>query len=308
MIYTVTLNPSLDYRMDFGHLRLGELCRATGTALTFGGKGINVSVVLRRLGVESRALGFLGGFCGKEIAAQLQAEGCHSDFLWLDGQNSRINVKLLGTEETELGAPGPVLGERDLGRLHQKLCSLLREGDALVLSGSAPRGVPPDVYGEILRRLAGRGIAAVVDAGRDLLLPALEHRPLLIKPNLCELGEIFGAPPEGLPQLLGYARQLHRRGAQNVLVSLGAQGALLLPRQGNPLYAAAPPGKAGGTTGAGDSMVAGFLAGLPQGMRHALALGVAAGSATAFGKGLAGPAQIAALLAKVTVRELDGEA
>lgn len=307
MIYTVTLNPSLDYRMQFDHLRLGELCRATGTAISFGGKGINVSVVLRRLGVESQALGFLGGFCGEEIAARLGSEGCHGDFLWLPGQNSRINVKLLGAEETELGAPGPVLGTQDLERLYQKLDELLREGDTLVLSGSAPKGAPKDVYGEILRRLAGRGIAAVVDAARDLLLPALEHRPLLIKPNLSELCEIFGAPPKDLRGLLGYARQLQRLGAQNVLVSLGEQGALLLPRQGSPLYAAAPRGKAQGTTGASDSMVAGFLAGLPRGERQALALGVAAGSATAFGEGLAGAAETGALLEKVRVQELRDE-
>lgn len=307
MIYTVTLNPSLDYRMTFDHLKLGELCRAKDTVLTFGGKGINVSVVLRRLGLESRALGFLGGFCGREIAARLEAEGCRGDFLWLEGQNSRINVKLLGAEETELGAPGPALDEQDLEALHQKLSSLLRAGDTLILSGSAPYGAPQDIYGEILRRLAGCGIAAVVDAGRDLLLPALPHHPLLIKPNLCELGEIFGAPPKDLTELLDDARRLQRRGAQNVLVSLGEHGALLLPWQGAPLYAAAPRGQVRGTTGAGDSMVAGFLAGLPQGARHALALGVAAGSATAFGEGLCKAAQAAALLERVEVRELAGE-
>ncbi|MBR1764303.1 MAG: 1-phosphofructokinase [Ruminococcus sp.] len=297
MVYTVTFNPAIDYVVRTEGLALGEVNRARGEQLFFGGKGINVSAVLSELGVATRALGFTAGFTGEAIEQGLAAAGIETDFIRLPAGNSRINVKIKAAEETELNGCGPDIDSGSLEKLFKKLDGL-QGGDVLVLAGSIPPSLPSDVYERILARLSGREIRAVVDATGDLLLNVLKYRPFLIKPNDHELGALFGVALEGMADIEKYARRLRELGARNVLVSMAGDGALLVDEQGLVHTCGVCRGEVRNSVGAGDSMVAGFVAGvlMQEDYGFALKLGTAAGGATAFSDGLATKKKIDELL------------
>lgn len=287
MIYTVTFNPAMDYVVYLEEMVPGRLHRAVSERIYAGGKGINVSLVLARLGVRSRALGFVAGFTGRAIEERLREQGVETDLIRLEEGCSRINVKIRAAEETELNGQGPRIPERAVTELLEKLDRLER-GDTLVLAGSIPGTLSEDMYERILARLAGRGIRTVVDAAGALLRNVLKYRPFLIKPNRQELGELFGADLKTEKEILSCAERLRKLGAVNVLVSMAGEGAILVDEQGFIRRQAAYTGQVRNSVGAGDSMVAGFLAGLERGdSEYALRLGAAAGAATAFSDGLA---------------------
>lgn len=288
MIYTVTFNPALDYVVWMDTLRPGEINRTQNEAIQYGGKGINVSTVLTALGVDNVALGFLAGFTGRALEEGLRSQGIRSDFIWLPEGLTRINVKVKGGKETEINGRGPTVDAAALRALQDKL-DRLEAGDILVISGSVPAALSHDVYEQILARLEDRGIQFVVDTTRDLLCSALPYHPFLIKPNNLELGEVFGKTPTTDTEIRHCAAQLQEKGARNVLVSMAGDGSLLLDERGGCYRLGVPKGTVRNSVGAGDSMVAGFLAGwLEKGdYAYAQRLGAAAGSATAFSDGLA---------------------
>lgn len=297
MIYTVTFNPAIDYVVRVEEFSLGQVNRSSREEVQFGGKGINVSVMLRHLGIDSCALGFLAGFTGKAIEDGLHRMGVDTDFIHLPQGMTRINVKLKAKEETEINGQGPAISREDLQRLFQQIQSL-KQGDTLVLAGSIPQSLPDDVYEKIMQDLVGKGIRVVVDATRDLLCNVLKYQPFLIKPNHIELGEIFDRTLHSDEEIRECALLLQQRGARNVLVSMAGDGAILLDETGAFHKIAAPKGKVKNSVGAGDSMVAGFLAGYLQSRDYETALrtGAAAGSATAFSEGLAQRDEVQSLL------------
>ncbi len=288
MIYTVTFNPSLDYIVSVEDFRLGRTNRTSSELLLPGGKGLNVSMVLRNLGIESVALGFAAGFLGEEILRRAGEMGVKADFISVEKGLSRINVKLKSVDGTEINGCGPMIEDAAVKKLMDKL-DILGKGDVLVLAGSIPGSMPDDIYERILGRLSGRGVMAAVDAAGELLVKVLKYRPFLIKPNIHELGEIFGAAPKTREQALPYALKLAEMGAVNVLVSMGGEGAFLAAADGRVYGALAPEGRLVNAVGAGDSMVAGFLAGWMerQDYEHAFRMGLSAGSASAFSELLA---------------------
>lgn len=304
MVYTVTLNPALDYEVLVDGLHTGELNRTKNEHMHFGGKGVNVSTVLHSLGVETAALGFVAGFTGSALEDGLRAGGIQTDFVHLETGLTRVNVKIRsghGDQETEINSQGPVIPPPALETLFQKL-DRLTEGDVLVLAGSLPAGLPGDVYQRILARVEDRGVLTVVDAARDVLRGVLPYRPFLIKPNSAELGELFGRGDAlSDAEVLDCARSLHQQGARNVLVSMAGDGSLLLDETGACRRLGVPEGKVLHSVGAGDSMVAGFLAGWLETGDYAAAhrMGAAAGSATAFSDGLATGPEIRSLLAAI---------
>ena len=304
MVYTVTLNPALDYEVLVDGFRAGGLNRTSREHMHFGGKGVNVSTVLHSLGVDTTALGFVAGFTGKALEDGLKAGGIPTDFVRLEEGLTRVNVKIRsggGGGETEINSQGPAIPAPALESLLQKL-DRLKEGDALVLAGSLPAGLPGNVYQTILNRVEGRGVLTVVDAAKDLLKGALPCRPFLIKPNSAELGELFGKGPlTEEAEILSCAKSLQEQGARNILVSLAGDGSLLLDETGGARRLGVPPGTVRHTVGAGDSMVAGFLAGWLETRDYAAAhrMGAAAGSATAFSDGLASGEEIRTLLAAI---------
>ena len=295
MIYTVTFNPAVDYVVHLNAFTPGETNRSVSEEVYFGGKGINVSIILAQLGMESPALGFVAGFTGEALEKALVAGGTRTDFIRLPEGMTRINVKMKGDCETEINASGPRIDAASLEKLFAKL-EVLQAGDTLVLAGSVPGSLPADIYEQILKKLSGRGIRFVVDATGKLLLNVLKYRPFLIKPNRAELEEICGRKLDTQEKLVEGASELKAMGAQNVLISLGKDGALLLDEHGKVHTHEVLGGKPVNTVGAGDSMVAGFIAGCEKGYEHALLMGVAAGGATACAKGLATREEIFALL------------
>jgi len=297
LIYTVTFNPAIDYVVWVEEFSLGQVNRSSREEIQFGGKGINVSVMLKHLGTESCALGFLAGFTGKAIEDDLHRMGIRTDFIHLSQGMTRINVKLKAKEETEINGQGPGISQADFQKLLEQV-ALLQPGDTLVLAGSIPQSLPDDVYERIIQSLAGKDIQVVVDATRDLLCHVLKYRPFLIKPNHIELGEIFDRTLHTDEEIRECASLLQQRGARNVLVSMAGDGAILLDETGAFHKIAAPKGKVKNSVGAGDSMVAGFLAGYLQSRDYETALrtGAAAGSATAFSEGLAQRDEVQALL------------
>lgn len=288
MIYTVTFNPALDYAVGVGELRIGKTNRADYEQLLPGGKGINVSLILSALGIENTALGFIAGFTGNEIKRRFEELGGNSGFIELNNGISRINVKIKSDTETEINAPGPVISADALGRLMQILDGM-KDGDFLVLAGSIPASLPDSVYSDILHRLSGKRITVAVDATKDLLMNVLRYKPFLIKPNNHELGEIFGVTLKTRAEVIPYAKKLRGQGARNVLVSMAGEGAVLAAEDGEIYESCAPKGTVRNSVGAGDSMVAGFIAGwIKSGnYREALKTGLAAGSASAFSEELA---------------------
>ncbi len=287
MIYTVTFNPALDYVVRVKDFTPGAVNRTYSENIFYGGKGINVSAVLATLGFESTALGFIAGFTGDEIERGVKELGFQSDFIRVKEGMSRINVKLKSNEESEINGMGPEITAEDVNALFEKLEQLER-GDVLVLSGSIPNAVDDRIYETIMARLSGRGIRVVVDAEKDLLLNVLKYHPFLIKPNNHELGQMFGTELKTEEEIVEYARRLQDMGAGNVLISMAGDGAILVTETGEFYRQGVARGTVKNSVGAGDSMVAGFLAGFLENgsYEHALKLGTAAGGATAFSEGL----------------------
>lgn len=289
MIYTLTLNPAVDYRMDISEIEYGATNRSCSEQLSFGGKGINVSRVLKNLGVKSVVLGFCAGFTGDALLKHLYECGIRHDFVRLSGGNTRINLKLFDkvNKETEINASGPKVSEAEKAQLIEKLKANVTDGDTLILSGSVPNGTDSDIYSYIMEKLSQKNVRFIVDASGELLKKTLKYKPFLIKPNVAELSGLCGKKLSSKDEIISAAKELQALGAQNVLVSMGGDGALLLNSTGDVLTACAHKGTPVNTVGAGDSMVAGFVAGYERSQEYALALGNACGGATAFSQGLA---------------------
>ncbi|WKY47787.1 1-phosphofructokinase [Eubacteriaceae bacterium ES3] len=297
MIYTVTFNPSLDYNVRLESFKEGEVNRSTGDEIFAGGKGINVSMVLNNLGIRNVALGFIGGFTGNEIEKRLQVFGCETDFIRISSGISRINVKIKAQKESEINGQGPDISEGEQAQLFNKL-KKLNEGDTLVLAGSIPSSLPENTYERIMKTLEAKKIRIIVDATGDLLKNVLKYKPFLIKPNKQELEDMFTVKINSKEEMIIYARKLSQMGAENVLVSLAGQGALLFDESGNVYEKKAPVGKLVNSVGAGDSMVAGFIAGFEthHHYQEALEMGIATGSASAFSDKLATKEEVKNLL------------
>lgn len=288
MIYTVTFNPALDYVIRMESLKLGTVNRSSAEAVYYGGKGINVSTVLKNIGVDSVAVGFVAGFTGKEIEEGVKNMGVATDFIKLPEGMSRINVKIKAEQETEINGQGPAISMEKVEKLFEKL-DRLEKGDCLVLAGTIPASLPSDIYEQIMDRMRDKEIRIVVDATKDLLLNVLKYHPFLIKPNNHELGEMFGVVLKTDEEIVEYAKKLQERGARNVLISMAGDGAILLTETKEVYKMGVPKGTVVNSVGAGDSMVAGFVASYfkEHDYLKALKFGTATGSATAFSEGLA---------------------
>lgn len=301
MIYTLTLNPSVDYIIELDAVQLGELNRIGNPSKFAGGKGINVSRVLNRMGVSSEALGFIGGFTGDYIVDQLQKENISTNFVQVE-EDTRINVKVKADTETELNANGPVISEEKFAELKQKISELTSE-DLLVLAGSIPSTLPKTTYEELVEICHKNNVSFVVDAEGELLNKVLPYNPFLIKPNHHELGELFDTTITSVEEVVPYAKKLLERGAQNVIVSLAGDGAVLV-NEHETIISTVPKGELKSSVGAGDSMVAGFLAKYQetQDIREAFRYSVASGSATAFSIGLCTKEKVESLLPQVVIQ------
>ncbi|MCR5147564.1 MAG: 1-phosphofructokinase [Eubacterium sp.] len=294
MIYTVTFNPSLDYIVTVPDFRLGMTNRTSSEMLLPGGKGINVSIVLSNLGISNTAFYYSAGFVGREITERIEEYGIKAEYIELTDGCSRINLKLKSMDGTEINGMGPEIPTEKTEELLQKL-DKLTEGDTLVLAGSIPKSMPDTIYADIMGRLSGKGIRIVVDATKQLLMNVLKYKPFLIKPNNHELGEIFGVELTTRESVVPYAKRLQEMGAVNVLVSMAGEGAVLVSSEGNVFMSEAPEGKLVNGVGAGDSMVAGFLASItkePEDYEKAFKMGLSAGSASAFSEFLASKEEI----------------
>ncbi len=297
MIYTLTMNPSLDYIVHVSAFQTGMVNRSSAEQLYAGGKGINVSLVLHNLGIPSAALGFFAGFTGEKIIAMLKERGISTDFIPLPEGMSRINIKLNAGEETEINGTGPVIPPPYLDALFEKL-DMLTDKDILVLAGSIPASVPETLYKTIICRLAQKHTKVIVDASKELLSNVLPYHPFLIKPNVYELAEITGRNLAAKEEIIEAARAVQEQGAVNVLVSMAGDGAVLLDETGKVHYSRPPKGKKINSVGAGDSMVAGFLAGYLEhhSYKKAFLQGLCTGSASAFSQELATKAEVEALM------------
>lgn len=297
MIYTVTFNPSLDYIVDLTEFVEGKVNRTEKEIIFPGGKGINVSIVLKNLGFDNTALGFSAGFTGQEIIRLLDEKGVKSDFIKVENGLSRINVKVRAQKESEINGQGPEISEENIKELYTKL-DKLTDGDVLIISGSIPSTMPESMYMDIMKYLEGKNLKIAVDATKDLLMNVLPYGPFVIKPNNHELGEIFGVELTDKDETIRYARKLQEMGAKNVLVSMAGEGAVLVAEDGKEYKKEAPKGKLVNSVGAGDSMVAGFVAGyLSTGdYKDAFDMGVCTGSASAFSEELATRAEVEKLL------------
>ncbi len=306
MIYTLTLNPALDYVVHLPEIKIGKTNRTYDEVFYFGGKGINVSAVLNELGLKNTALGFIAGFTGDELERKILSAGINADFIRIPQGQTRVNIKIKAETETELNASGPPIDENSKTKLFEKLDSL-KQGDVLCLSGSIPASVEKNFYENILKRIEDKGVLTVVDTSGEALLKTLKYKPWLIKPNVDELGEIFGTVPFTDKEIINMAKDLREKGARNVLVSMGGDGALLCDEKGEIYRVSAPKGVVLNSVGAGDSMVAGFIAGhLKYGESiSALRLGVSAGSATAFSASIADRHFIEQLFETVMPKKLD---
>lgn len=297
MINTITLNPSLDYIVKVDSFKVDSLNRIEEERICAGGKGINVSIVLKNLGVENTALGYVAGFTGDEILRQIESHGVSCDFVKLKKGFSRINVKLKSDGETEINGAGPEITEDDLKVLYDKL-SHLTKGDYLILSGSIPTSVPDDIYENIMNSLLDTGVEFIVDATKDLLLKVLKYKPFLIKPNHHELAEMFNVELNSDDDIIKYGKKLQEMGAKNVLISMAGDGAILIPENGEAIKRDVPKGVLKNSVGAGDSMVAGFLCGYLKNsdIAEAFKMGIATGSASAFSDNLATEEEVYSLL------------
>ena len=306
MIYTVTLNPSIDYVVNMEQLVEGMVNRVSTEHFYAGGKGINVSQILNQHGISNRALGFISGFTGNFIEGSLKEKGIDTDFIRLSGGYSRINMKIKTmTDETEINGMGPHIPKTEIDKLYRQL-DLLTADDTLVLAGSIPATLPDDFYEKVMEHVQDRGVKVVVDATKNLLLNVLTYRPFLIKPNHHEIAEMFGVTISTTEDLLQYGNRLKDMGARNVLISMGGDGAILLAENGEVYRSNVPKGVVKNSVGAGDSMVAGFIAGYEktQCYEQALRLGAASGSATAFSSDVATAEEILALVKEIVVQKL----
>lgn len=297
MINTITLNPSLDYVVKVDNFKADALNRINSEQIYAGGKGINVSIVLKNLGVDNTALGYVAGFTGDEILRQIKDHNVDCDFVKLQSGMSRINVKLKSDGETEINGAGPDISEKDLKSLYEKI-NKLGKGDFLILSGSIPNSVPDDIYERIMKSLLDKEVEFIVDATKDLLLKVLKYRPFLIKPNHHELAEMFNVELKNDEDIIAYGKKLQEMGAKNVLISMAGDGAILLPENGEPIKREVPKGILKNSVGAGDSMVAGFLCGYLKNkdLGEAFKMGIATGSASAFSEELATKGEVENLL------------
>lgn len=288
MINTITLNPSLDYIVKVDDFKVGHVNRTSKEDIYPGGKGINVSIVLKNLGVKNRALGFTAGFTGEEIEKLVANHGVDNEFIRLEKGMSRINVKLKSKEESEINGMGPDISKNDIEKLYEKL-EALKAGDFVVLAGSIPNTLPDDIYETIMKDFKDKEINFVVDATKDLLLNVLKYKPFLIKPNHHELGEMFNVKLNSKDEIITYAKKLQEIGARNVIISMAGDGAVLIEENGEITISDTPKGTLVNSVGAGDSMVGGFLAGIAENknIKEAFKIGVATGSASAFSEGLA---------------------
>lgn len=288
MINTITLNPSLDYIVKVEDFKVGHVNRTSKEDIYPGGKGINVSIVLKNLGVKNRALGFTAGFTGEEIEKLVANHGVDNEFIRLEKGMSRINVKLKSKEESEINGMGPDISKNDIKKLYEKL-EALKAGDFVVLAGSIPNTLPDDIYETIMKDFKDKEINFVVDATKDLLLNVLKYKPFLIKPNHHELGEMFNVKLNSKDEIITYAKKLQEIGSRNVIISMAGDGAILIEENGEITISDTPKGTLVNSVGAGDSMVGGFLAGIAENknIKEAFKIGVATGSASAFSEGLA---------------------
>lgn len=300
MIYTVTLNPALDYIISVPDFRMGKTNRIQEEQILPGGKGLNVSIVLHNLGIKNIALGFIAGFTGEEIKRRFEELGGRQEFITLQKGCSRINIKMKSADGTEVNGIGPEIDSNALNKLWSQL-DQLKSGDALILSGNVPASLSPDIYRDIMLRLKGKGILTVVDTTKDYLMGILKEAPFLIKPNVQELEEIFGTEIQSCEQIIPYAGELQKMGARNVLISMGGDGAILLDEKQQVHRVSAPEGILINSIGAGDSMVAGFISSWLQNEDYEIAfkMGVASGSASAFSEGLGQKETILKLYEKV---------
>lgn len=298
MIYTVTFNPSLDYIVSVDKFVTGKVNRTGDEKIFAGGKGVNVSIVLKNLGYENTALGYTAGFTGNEIERILQEKGISTGFKTVTTGISRINVKLKSDEETEINGQGPTITTEDVGALYDRLDTDLKEGDILVLAGSIPDVMSQETYSNIMKRLENKNTNIIVDATKDLLVNVLKYHPFLIKPNNHELGEIVGAEINTREEACMYAKKLQEMGARNVLVSMAGEGAVLVTETGEEYQSEPPKGKVVNSVGAGDSMVAGFIAGYLKNHSYeeAFKLGLCTGSASAFSQELATKDEVETLM------------
>ena len=300
MIYTVTFNPALDYILELDKLEVGKIQKSKTELILPGGKGINVSTVLTNLEIENIALGFKAGFVGEAIESLLKKMNVETDFIKLEEGNSRINVKISAENETAVNANGPKISESKILELLEKLNNL-KEGDFLVLSGSIPSSIKDNIYEDICRIVKPKNVKIIVDATKNLLVKSLEYNPFLIKPNNEELGEIFGVEIHTKEEAFEYGKKLKEMGAENVLVSMGKIGAVLIDEKNNEYFIESPKGKRINTVGSGDSMVAGFIAGYLKynDYYEALKMGVSAGTASALSKFLATKEEVYNLYNKI---------
>lgn len=293
MIYTITFNPALDYIIQVENFKIGEINRTKTETILPGGKGLNVSIVLKNLKIENTALGFVAGFTGEELIHKMESQGVKTDFVKVEKGITRINIKISSinekkVEETALNGMGPQITKNDIEVLFEKIEKMSTK-DVVILSGSIPKNIDNDIYEKICKKLNEKEITFIVDSTQELLMNVLKYNPFLIKPNKEELEETLNCKISTKEDIIDAAKKLKEMGAQNVLVSLGNDGALLLTKDNNTYYSKAPRGQVVSTVGSGDSMVAGFLAGYyqTQNYEHALKTGVAAGSASAFSVELA---------------------
>lgn len=300
MIYTITFNPALDYIVKMDEFNLGNVNRTSREDVYAGGKGINVSIVLNNLEVKSKALGFIAGFTGDEIERRVREVGCDTDFIKLKDGMSRINVKIKADVESEINGGGPDISEEALKELYEKL-EKLSAGDILVLAGSIPKSMPTDIYEKIMEKLQDRGVKFIVDTTGDSLLKVLKYKPFLIKPNHHELGDLFGVKLKNKEEIIEQAKKLKDMGAENVIISMAGDGAILINKSGDVITSNVPKGIVKNSVGAGDSMVAGFIAGFlnSENVEQGFKLGVATGSASAFSEGLATKEYVYELLEQV---------
>lgn len=300
MIYTITFNPALDYIVKMDDFNLGHVNRTNSESVYAGGKGINVSIVLNNLGVKSKALGFIAGFTGDEIEREVRNFGCDTDFIKLKEGMSRINVKIKADVESEINGGGPNISEEALNELYMQL-EKLESGDILVLAGSIPKTMPVDIYERIMERLQTKGVKFIVDTTGDCLLKVLKYKPFLIKPNHHELGDLFNVKLNGKEEVIEYAKKLKEMGAENVIISMAGDGAILINSNGEVTISNVPKGVVKNSVGAGDSMVGGFITGYINSgnVEEAFKLGVATGSASAFSEGLATKEYVYELLKQV---------
>lgn len=304
MVYTVTFNPSLDYIVTVDDFKLGMTNRTSSELMLPGGKGVNVSIILKNLGIRNTALGFVAGFTGKRIEQMLSKMGVTTDFIPLESGMSRINMKMKNIDGTEINGKGPDISSENVEMLMKQLDDL-KEGDVLVLAGSIPAGISDHIYQTIMKRLESKKILILVDATSSLLMNVLEYHPFLIKPNHHELGEIFGVVLTEKEEVIPYAKRLQEAGAVNVLISMGGMGAVLVAGDGNVYEADAPEGILKNSVGAGDSMVAGFLTGWlkTHDYMEAFRYGVGAGSASAFSDYLATEKEVCEVAEKVVIHQ-----